>query len=126
MVAFRASRYDKGEADYINCPMNREQYLAFRQALLEAEKAELKDFEQESANFFEGCLPIEELARRGEDTMRYGPLKPIGLWDPRWGDLYDRDVRRAAAYPCGGAAAPGGPGRAPVEPGGLPDQPQVG
>jgi len=94
-VAFRASRYDKGDADYINCPMNREQYLAFREALLNAEQAELKDFEQESATFFEGCLPIEELARRGEDTMRYGPLKPIGLWDPRWGDLYDADVRRA-------------------------------
>jgi methylenetetrahydrofolate--tRNA-(uracil-5-)-methyltransferase len=94
-VAFRASRYDKGDADYINCPMDRAQYLAFRQALLEAEKAELKDFEQDSATFFEGCLPIEELARRGEDTMRYGPLKPIGLWDPRWGDLHDRDVRRA-------------------------------
>ncbi|MCT0214248.1 MULTISPECIES: FADH(2)-oxidizing methylenetetrahydrofolate--tRNA-(uracil(54)-C(5))-methyltransferase TrmFO [unclassified Synechococcus] len=93
--AFRASRYDKGDADYINCPMNREQYLAFREALLGAEQAELKDFEQESATFFEGCLPIEELARRGEDTMRYGPLKPIGLWDPRWGDLYDADVRRA-------------------------------
>ncbi len=94
-VAFRASRYDKGDADYINCPMNKEQYLAFREALLSAEQAELKDFEQESATFFEGCLPIEELARRGEDTMRYGPLKPIGLWDPRWGDLYDADVRRA-------------------------------
>ncbi len=94
-VAFRASRYDKGDADYINCPMDREQYQAFRTALLEAEKAELKDFEQESATFFEGCLPIEELARRGEDTMRYGPLKPIGLWDPRWGDLHDREVRRA-------------------------------
>jgi methylenetetrahydrofolate--tRNA-(uracil-5-)-methyltransferase len=93
--AFRASRYDKGDADYINCPMDREQYGAFRLALLEAEKAELKDFDQESALFFEGCLPIEELARRGEDTMRYGPLKPIGLWDPRWGDLHDRDVRRA-------------------------------
>ena len=94
-VAFRASRYDKGDADYINCPMDKEQFLAFRGALLEAEQAELKDFEKESANFFEGCLPIEELARRGEDTMRYGPLKPIGLWDPRWGDLHDRDVRRA-------------------------------
>lgn len=94
-VAFRASRYDKGDADYINCPMNREQYELFRQALLTAEQAELKDFEQESASFFEGCLPIEELARRGDDTMRYGPLKPIGLWDPRWGDLHDRDVRRA-------------------------------
>ncbi|MFN9869953.1 MAG: FADH(2)-oxidizing methylenetetrahydrofolate--tRNA-(uracil(54)-C(5))-methyltransferase TrmFO [Cyanobacteriota bacterium] len=94
-VAFRASRYDKGDADYINCPMDREQYLAFREALLAAEQADLKDFEAESAHFFEGCLPIEELARRGEDTMRYGPLKPIGLWDPRWGDVNDRDVRRA-------------------------------
>jgi len=94
-VAFRASRYDKGDADYINCPMDKEQYLAFREALLAAEQAELKDFEAESAHFFEGCLPIEELARRGEDTMRYGPLKPIGLWDPRWGDVNDRDVRRA-------------------------------
>ena len=94
-IAFRASRYDKGDADYINCPMDREQYLAFRQALLEAEQAELKDFDKEDATFFEGCLPIEELARRGEDTMRYGPLKPIGLWDPRWGDVNDRDVRRA-------------------------------
>lgn len=94
-VAFRASRYDKGDADYINCPMGQEQYLAFRDALLAAEQAPLKDFEQENACFFEGCLPIEELARRGQDTMRYGPLKPIGLWDPRWGDLQDREVRRA-------------------------------
>ena len=94
-VAFRASRYDRGDADYINCPMTREQYLAFREALLSAEQAELKEFERESATFFEGCLPIEELARRGEDTMRYGPLKPIGLWDPRWGDVNDREVRRA-------------------------------
>ncbi|MFN7899011.1 MAG: FADH(2)-oxidizing methylenetetrahydrofolate--tRNA-(uracil(54)-C(5))-methyltransferase TrmFO [Synechococcaceae cyanobacterium] len=94
-IAFRASRYDKGDADYINCPLNEEQYLTFREALLAAEQAELKDFERESACFFEGCLPIEELARRGLDTMRYGPLKPIGLWDPRWGDLNDRDVRRA-------------------------------
>ena len=94
-VAFRASRYDKGDADYINCPMDKEQYLAFRQALLEAEQADLKDFDKNDATFFEGCLPIEELARRGEDTMRYGPLKPIGLWDPRWGDVNDRDVRRA-------------------------------
>jgi len=94
-LAFRASRYDKGDADYINCPMDREQYFIFRQGLLTAEQASLKDFEQESACFFEGCLPIEELARRGEDTMRYGPLKPIGLWDPRWGDVTDREVRRA-------------------------------
>jgi len=94
-LAFRASRYDKGDADYINCPMDRQQYLTFRDGLLRAEQAALKDFEQESAYFFEGCLPIEELARRGEDTMRYGPLKPIGLWDPRWGDVTDREVRRA-------------------------------
>ena len=94
-VAFRASRYDKGDADYINCPMDRDQYHRFRDALLSAEQAELKDFDQNDATFFEGCLPIEELARRGEDTMRYGPLKPIGLWDPRWGDVNDRDVRRA-------------------------------
>ena len=94
-LAFRASRYDKGDADYINCPMDRQQYLTFRDGLLTAEQAALKDFEQESACFFEGCLPIEELARRGEDTMRYGPLKPIGLWDPRWGDVTDREVRRA-------------------------------
>ncbi len=93
--AFRASRYDKGDADYINCPMNREEYGAFREALLTAEQAELKSFDRENACFFEGCLPIEELARRGEDTMRYGPLKPIGLWDPRWGDVNDREVRRA-------------------------------
>lgn len=93
--AFRASRYDKGDADYINCPMNVAEYHAFRDALLAAEQAELKDFEKDNATFFEGCLPIEELARRGEDTMRYGPLKPIGLWDPRWGDVNDRDVRRA-------------------------------
>jgi methylenetetrahydrofolate--tRNA-(uracil-5-)-methyltransferase len=94
-VAFRASRYDKGDADDINCPMDVEGDQRFREALLAAEQVPLKDFKQESATFFEGCLPIEELARRGEDTMRYGPLKPIGLWDPRWGDLHDREVRRA-------------------------------
>lgn len=86
-VAFLASRYDRGEAAYLNCPMNREQYLAFWQALCAAEQAELKDFEQETAKFFEGCLPIEEMARRGEDTMRYGPLKPVGLFDARYGDF---------------------------------------
>ncbi len=78
-VAFLASRYNKGEAAYLNCPMNREQYLHFWQELCRAEQTELKDFERESAKFFEACLPIEELARRGEDTMRYGPLKPVGL-----------------------------------------------
>jgi len=93
--AFRASRYDKGDADYINCPLNKNQYIAFREALLKAEQAELKDFDKESATYFEGCLPIEELARRGEDTMRFGPLKPIGLWDSRWGDVHDKDIRKA-------------------------------
>ena len=86
-VAFLASRYDKGEAAYLNCPMNQEQYLGFYQALCKAEQAELKDFERETAKFFEGCLPIEEQARRGEDTMRYGPLKPVGLFDSRLGDF---------------------------------------
>ncbi len=94
-LAFKASRYDKGDADYINCPMNKEQYLAFRAALLNAEQADVKGFDKESAAFFEGCLPIEVLAKRGEDTMRYGPLKPIGLWDPRWGDLHNKELRKA-------------------------------
>jgi len=86
-VAFLASRYDKGDAAYLNCPMNREQYLRFWQELCTAEQTELKDFERETAKFFEACLPIEELARRGEDTMRYGPLKPVGLFDARQGDF---------------------------------------
>ena len=86
-IAFLASRYDKGDAAYLNCPMNREQYLQFRQELCTAEQVELKDFEREIAKFFEACLPIEELAQRGEDTMRYGPLKPVGLFDARKGDF---------------------------------------
>ncbi len=86
-IAFLASRYDKGDAAYLNCPMNKEQYLRFWQALCTAEQAQLKDFERETAKFFEACLPIEELARRGEDTMRYGPLKPVGLFDARQGDF---------------------------------------
>ncbi|MFM5887504.1 MAG: FADH(2)-oxidizing methylenetetrahydrofolate--tRNA-(uracil(54)-C(5))-methyltransferase TrmFO, partial [Dolichospermum sp.] len=85
-IAFMASRYDKGEAAYLNCPMNKEQYLQFYTALCQAEQTELKDFEKETAKFFEACLPIEEMARRGEDTMRYGPLKPVGLSDPRTGE----------------------------------------
>jgi methylenetetrahydrofolate--tRNA-(uracil-5-)-methyltransferase len=88
-IAFLASRYDKGEAAYLNCPLNQEQYLHFWQELSKAEQAELKDFEREKAKFFEGCLPIEELAKRGEDTMRYGPLKPVGLFDSRLGDFRD-------------------------------------
>ena len=73
-IAFRASRYDKGDADYFNCPMTQEQYLAFWQTLCEAEQAEVKDFERETAKFFEGCLPIEEMAKRGG---RYH-----ALWSP--------------------------------------------
>ena len=86
-IAFLASRYDKGEAAYLNCPMDKEKYLGFYQAICNAEQAQLKDFERETAKFFEGCLPIEEQARRGEDTMRYGPLKPVGLFDSRLGDF---------------------------------------
>ncbi|OKH11522.1 FADH(2)-oxidizing methylenetetrahydrofolate--tRNA-(uracil(54)-C(5))-methyltransferase TrmFO [[Limnothrix rosea] IAM M-220] len=97
-VAFLASRYDKGEAAYLNCPMNKEQYLHFREALCAAEQAELKDFEKESAKFFEGCLPIEELGRRGEDTMRYGPLKPVGLFDARLGDFRDPENKSKKPY----------------------------
>lgn len=80
--AFFASRYNKGTPDYINCPMTKEEYLAFYHALCEAECAELHDFDHQ---VFEGCMPIEEMARRGEDTMRYGPLKPVGLVDDRTG-----------------------------------------
>jgi methylenetetrahydrofolate--tRNA-(uracil-5-)-methyltransferase len=97
-IAFMASRYDKGEAAYLNCPMNKEQYLQFWQELCAAEKAQLKDFEQETAKFFEGCLPIEEMARRGEDTMRYGPLKPVGLFDSRKGDFRDPENKAERPY----------------------------
>ena len=87
-VAYFASRYDKGDADYINCPMSREQYDAFYEALISAQEAELKDFDKESQKtlkVFEGCMPVEVMARRGYDTLRYGPLKPVGLIDPRVG-----------------------------------------
>jgi methylenetetrahydrofolate--tRNA-(uracil-5-)-methyltransferase len=93
-----ASRYDKGEAAYLNCPLNKDQYLQFQQELCQAEQAELKDFERESAKFFEGCLPIEELAQRGEETMRYGPLKPVGLFDARLGDFRDPNNRGKRPY----------------------------
>jgi methylenetetrahydrofolate--tRNA-(uracil-5-)-methyltransferase len=79
---FRASRYGRGE-DYLNCPMTEEEYEAFWQALVKAEVAERHDFEREMV--FEGCLPIEEMARRGRDTLRFGPLRPVGLVDPRTG-----------------------------------------
>ncbi len=75
--AFTADRYDKGDADYVNCPMSKEEYYSFVDALTEAEPLPLPDFEQEI--FFEGCLPVEEIARRGKDSLRFGPLKPVGL-----------------------------------------------
>ncbi len=85
-VAFFASRYDKGDADYINCPMNKEQYDAFWEALISAREAELKDFDREQQKdfkVFEGCMPVEVMAKRGHDTLLFGPLKPVGLVDPR-------------------------------------------
>ncbi len=82
--AFYASRYDKGEASYINCPMNKEEYEKFYEILTNAPKIELKEFEKD-AKFFESCLPIEVLASRGVDTLRYGPMKPVGLVDKRTG-----------------------------------------
>jgi len=81
-IAFYASRYDKGEASYINCPMNKEQYENFYNILINAPRIELKEFEK-NAKFFESCLPIEVIASRGIDTLRFGPLKPVGLVDPR-------------------------------------------
>ena len=81
--AFKAARYNKGTDDYINCPMTKEEYLAFYHELINAEQAPLNDFED--FKVFEGCMPIEVMARRGEDTMRFGPLKPVGLPDPRTG-----------------------------------------
>jgi len=83
-VLFRASRYGKGEgADYLNIPLNRLQYQEFVEKLLEAEQVEFKDFEKADMRYFEGCLPIEVMARRGVDTLRFGPMKPVGLRDPR-------------------------------------------
>lgn len=81
--AYFASRYDKGTADYINCPMNKEEYLAFVEQLKTAKEAPVHGFEDKAV--FEGCMPVEVMARRGEDTLRYGPMKPVGLKDPRTG-----------------------------------------
>ncbi|MDX6304850.1 MAG: methylenetetrahydrofolate--tRNA-(uracil-5-)-methyltransferase [Blastocatellia bacterium] len=82
-IAFSAARYDKGGDDYLNCPFNPEQYAHFYAALIEANSVPLQRFEE--TRWFESCLPIEELARRGVDTLRYGPMKPVGLVDPRTG-----------------------------------------
>jgi methylenetetrahydrofolate--tRNA-(uracil-5-)-methyltransferase len=82
-IAFRAARYDKGGDDYLNCPFNKEQYAEFYAGLIEANSVPLQRFEE--TRWFEACLPIEELARRGIDTLRFGPMKPVGLRDPRTG-----------------------------------------
>jgi methylenetetrahydrofolate--tRNA-(uracil-5-)-methyltransferase len=82
-IAFAAARYGKGGADYLNCPLTREEYLAFCEALLKGERYPLHDFED--PKYFEGCLPVEELAERGEDALRFGPMRPVGLTDPRTG-----------------------------------------
>jgi methylenetetrahydrofolate--tRNA-(uracil-5-)-methyltransferase len=95
-IAFRASRYGKGEqdeGDYVNCPFNKEEYLAFVQALISAKRIELRKFEQEithgvdagADHFFEGCLPVEIIAGRGQDALAFGPMRPVGLTDPRYG-----------------------------------------
>ena len=81
--AFFASRYDKGTADYVNCPMDKDEYLAFVTELASAKEAEVHGFDD--GGVFEGCMPVEVMARRGVDTLRYGPLKPVGLKDPRTG-----------------------------------------
>ena len=82
-LAWFASRYDRGSADYVNCAMNQEEYLAFVRELAQAEEAEVHGFED--SRVFEGCMPVEVMARRGVDTLRYGPLKPVGLKDPKTG-----------------------------------------
>ncbi len=80
---YMAARYDRGTADYVNCPFTRDEYDRFYDALVAAESVEARDWE--NLNYFEGCLPIEEIARRGRDTLRFGPMKPVGLRDPRTG-----------------------------------------
>ncbi len=87
--AFFASRYGKGTPDYINCPMNKEEYTAFYEALITAEEAQLHDFEKgEKLKVFEGCMPVEVMARRGEDTLRFGPMKPVGISRPGTDERY--------------------------------------
>lgn len=82
---FFAARYGRGEADYINCPMDKEQYERFYEALIHAQSAELHEFEKQEFKVYEGCMPVEVMAKRGADTLRYGPLKPVGLTDPHTG-----------------------------------------
>ncbi|MCL2856896.1 MAG: methylenetetrahydrofolate--tRNA-(uracil(54)-C(5))-methyltransferase (FADH(2)-oxidizing) TrmFO [Oscillospiraceae bacterium] len=84
-IAFPAARYGRGGEDYLNCPMNQEEYEHFWEQLVAGERAPLKDFEGDGAKFYEGCMPVEVLAGRGKDALRFGPLKPVGLTDPRTG-----------------------------------------
>jgi len=84
-VAFRGSRYEEGEGDYINCPLDEAEYTRFVEELVAAERIPLRDFEQEQDRFFEGCLPVEVLAARGRDALAFGPMRPVGLTDPRTG-----------------------------------------
>ncbi len=86
--AFFASRYGKGGADYINCPLNAEEYEAFVDALLSAERAELHEFDERELRVFEGCMPVEVMAERGRDTLRFGPMKPVGIAHPETGETY--------------------------------------
>ena len=85
-IAFFGARYNKGDADYLNCPMNKEQYLAFYSELINAERVELHDFEKK--NIFESCMPIEIMASRGTDSIRFGPLKPVGIFHPETNEKY--------------------------------------
>ena len=82
---FLGARYDRGDADYVNCPMNKEEYDAFYEALVSAERAELHSFDNADPKVYEGCMPVEIMAGRGHDTLRFGPLRPVGLSDPRTG-----------------------------------------
>jgi methylenetetrahydrofolate--tRNA-(uracil-5-)-methyltransferase len=103
-VAFRASRYGRGTDDYINCPLSELEYHHFVDALVAAERIPLHDFERDDARFFEGCLPVEVLAGRGRDALAYGPLRPVGLTDPRTGHRpyaavqLRQDNQRASLY----------------------------
>jgi methylenetetrahydrofolate--tRNA-(uracil-5-)-methyltransferase len=85
-VCWMAARWDKGGKDYINCPMTKEQYVAFHQGLMDGEKTEFREWEADTP-YFEGCMPIEVMAARGVDTLRYGPMKPVGLDNPHWGTI---------------------------------------
>ena len=108
---FFAARYGRGEDDYINCPMDKEQYEAFYEQLVQAESVQLHSFEREQMKVYEGCMPVEVMAKRGADTLRYGPLKPVGLTDPH-----------RTPPVGGGAAAQRKPSGQPVQSGGLSDQ----